>query len=505
MDQDIAQKKKYRKSSSPPRWNQSKFFHTLSESKTSGVQRRHSDGVIAAGSSKLEDKENVYIVDDDNKTVETSEPDLDGSDLSLKAQYDHDTDMDLHINEFPNVVEQEDGYISPTPSCSKDLQDLSSPLRSGQTPTRRKWKSDQGLQVDDSAMIQSDEDAYFGVEAVSSPVSTFKRRVSPFIGRGFIQETPTKRNTNEDDDDETPDGRILVQATPSPTKVQSPVDEIPSPILYYGPDLRDALALATDGTTGLEYVHEPSMNPNRQELRRRRSFPESRYGSMSPPSPSPDTPDSAARQQILEHNAKVVIDVDTADYDLDEEDKEQATANASRTKVVMNGWRDRWALASKTKKTLQIPTEGKTKTVSHGQSLLNQSTPGSGSSRIANFKRSNTNVTPQGRHVLSSASRYTCSSAPSKMAVNGGIKLMDAKGLGKGKRKSISFVTQTTSNSSSCTHDRDMKWNREIIDISMTDNAVDDSNGVGMVSGLDDIALRARERLSMFRYEIFLF
>jgi hypothetical protein len=497
MDHDIAQKKKYRMSSSP-RWNQSKFFHTLSESKTSGVQRRHSDGVMAAGSSKLEDKENVYIIVDD-----ASEPDLDGSDLSLKAQCDYDTDMDLQVDEFPDVVEQEDGYISPTPSCSKDLQDLSSPLRPGQTPARQKWKSDQRLQVDDSAVIRSDEDAYFGVEAVSSPISAVKRRASPFVGRGIIQGTPTKRNT--DDDDESC-GRILVHATPSPTKVQSPADEISSPILYYGPDLRDALALATDGAADLDY-DEPSMNANRQGLRRRKSCPESRYGSTSPPSPSPDTSDSAvlrARQQISEHNVKAVIDVDTSGYDLDEEDIEQARENASRTKVIMNGWRDRWALASKTKKAAQqIPTEeGKTKSISsHGRTVLNQCTPGSGSSRIANFKRSNTNVTPQGRHVLSSASRHPRSSAPFKMAVGGGIKLTNAnKGLEKGRRKSISFVTQTRS----CAHDRDRKCNREMVDdISMTD-AVDDSkyaNGVAaMVSGqLDDIALRAQERLSMFR------
>ena len=495
MDQDIAQKKKYR-ISSPPRWNQSKFFHSLSESKTSGIQRRHSDGVMAAGSSKLEDKENVYIVvDDDNEVAETSEPDLDGSDLSLKAQYDHDTDMDLHVDEFPDVVEQEDGYISPSPSCSKDLQDLSSPLRSGQTPARRKWKSNQGLQVDDSATIQSDEDAYFGVEAVSSPVSTFKRRVSPFIGRGFIQETPTKRNTNHDDDDGS-NGRILVHATPSPTKIQSSADEIPSPILYYGPDLRDALALATDGATDLDY-DDPGMSAHRQELRRRRSCPESRYGSTSPPSPSPNTSDSTvlkARQQTSELNTKAVIDVDTADYDLDE-DIEQAKANDARTKVVMDGWRDRWALTSKTKKAGQPLAEGKS---SHGRTVLNRCIPGSGSSRIANFKRSNTNVTPQGRHALSSASRYP-RSAPSKMAVGGGIKQTNAKGLGKG-RKSISFVTQTTTNFSSCAQDKDKKCNREMADISITD-AVDDSkyvNGAG-TTHLDDIALRAHERLSMFR------
>ena len=245
MDQDIAQKKKVRQSSSPSRLNQSKFFHTLSESKTSGVQRRHSDGLIAAGSSKLEDKENVYVVvDDDDEVAETSEPDLDGSDLSLKAQCDHDTDMDLHVDEFPDVVEQEDGYISPTPSCSNDLQDLSSPLRSGQTPDHRKWKSDQ---------------------------------------------------------------RLLV-------------------------------------------------------------------------------------------------------YDLDEEDIEQARANATQT-AVMNGWRERWALTSKTKK---IPTEdGETNSISHGSMVLN--IPGSGSSRIANLKRSNTNVTPRGRHALSSANRHPFGNGEKRM------------------------------------------------------------------------------------------
>ena len=458
MDQDIAQKKKIRQTSSPSRFNQSKFFGTLSESKTSGVQRRHSDGLIVAGSSKLKDKENVCIVvDDDDEAAETSEPDLDGSDLSLKAQCDHDTDMDLHVDEFPDVVEQEDGYISPTPSCSKDLQDLSSPLRSGQTPTHRKWKSDQRLLVDDSAMIQSDEDAYFGVEAVSSPVSTVKRHVSPFVGRGFIQDTPTKRNTNPDEIDDETYGHILVQATPTPTKVLSQGDEIPSPILYYGPDLRDALALATDGSTDLDY-DEPRRNANGQELRRRRSCPESRYGSTSPPSPSPDTSDSAV---LLKARQAAFIDIDTADYDLDEKDIEQARANASQT-VVMNGWRDRWALTSKTKK---FSTEdGKTKSISHGSMVLNQCTPGSGSSHIANIKRSNTNVTPRGRHVLSSANRYP---------------------LGKGRKK-MPFVTQTP---------------RKMVDISTTDDAIDDSKYAnGMLPGhLDHIALRARERLSMFR------
>ncbi|KAF8812160.1 hypothetical protein BYT27DRAFT_6428173 [Phlegmacium glaucopus] len=477
MDHDMAQKKRHRKSSSPPRSAQSKFFHTSSGSKACGVQRRHSDGVISvASSSKLQDKENLYIVVDDEEAAETSEPDLDGSDLSLKAQYDHDIDIDLHVDEFPDVVEQEEGYISPTPSCSNDLQDLSSPLRPGQTPARGKWKSDQ---MDDSAMIHSDEEAYFGVEAVSSPVSTVKRRPSPFVGRGFIQETPTKRNANNDDD-----GCILVHATPSPTRVQYPVDEIPSPILYYGPDLRNALALAADDdATDLGY-----MKADPQKLRRKHSCPESRYNSTSPPSPSPDTSDGVvprARQQISER-INAVIDVDASDYDLDEEDAEQARANASRTKVVMSGWRDRWAVTSKTKKTVhaqQVPADEGSTRGAVPQTLLNpknQCIPGS---RTANLKRSDTNVTPQGRHAFFSASKHP-RSAPSRI-VGGGMKPINAKGLGKARR-SILFVNQTTKPSA---HGRDGRC-REIVD----------TNGEGIVSGqLDDIAMRAQERLSMFR------
>lgn len=482
MDHDIAQKKKHRKSSSPPRSKQSKFFPTPFESKSCGVQRRHSEGVMAvASSSKPEDKENFYItVDDDDEVAKASEPDLDGSDVSLKVQYDYDADMDLHEDDFPDVVEQEDGYISPTPSCSKDLQDLSSPLRSGETPAR----SNQHQQIGDPTAVQSDED-FFGVEAISSPVSTMKQRTSAFVGRGFIQETPTKRNTSNDKDGG--DGCI------SPIEAQYLVDQIPSPILYYGPDLRNALALSTDSATDLDY-DEP-VKTNRQELRRRKSCPESRYGSASPPSPSPDTSDSAiirARRQ----NVKTVIDVDTSDYDLDEEEVEQARANASRTQMVMNGWRNRWALTSKKPVHVQ-PAEDKTKNTPGGvvpRNMLDQCTPGS---RVANLKRSDTNITPQGRHALSSFSRYP-RSAPSKMAATGGgsgIKPINTKGLGKARR-SILFVNHATNSSA---HGRD----KRCVEPMMTDNVTGDStkvNGVGMVSGqLDDIASRAHERLSMFR------
>ena len=36
---------------------------------------------------------------------------------------------ELDVAGFPDGVEQEEGYISPTPSYSKDVQDLLSPVR----------------------------------------------------------------------------------------------------------------------------------------------------------------------------------------------------------------------------------------------------------------------------------------------------------------------------------------------------------------------------------------
>jgi hypothetical protein len=84
MDCDM-ERKKSRKSSSPTRLTQSKFFANA-DAKSGSLQRRHSDILPIAGPSRLQnqDKENRFMVDDDEE-AETSEPDLDGSELSLKA------------------------------------------------------------------------------------------------------------------------------------------------------------------------------------------------------------------------------------------------------------------------------------------------------------------------------------------------------------------------------------------------------------------------------------
>jgi hypothetical protein len=70
--------------------------------------------------------------------------------------------------------------------------------------------------------------------------------------------------TNHDGHDEESDGRIFVHATPSPTKVQSSADEIPSSILYHGPDLRDSRTC--NGWCRVLGYDESSMNANPQEV-----------------------------------------------------------------------------------------------------------------------------------------------------------------------------------------------------------------------------------------------
>ncbi len=64
--------------------------------------------------------------------ADVDEPDLDGSEVSLGPEIDVldvVVGTELDVAGFPDRVEQEEGYISPTPSYSKDVQDLSSPVR----------------------------------------------------------------------------------------------------------------------------------------------------------------------------------------------------------------------------------------------------------------------------------------------------------------------------------------------------------------------------------------
>ena len=401
MDYDMERKKKTRKSSSPMRSMQSKFFSEV-DTRSLSVQRRHSDILPIAGPSRLqnEDKENSYLVVDDDEEAETSEPDLDGTELSLKAQFGADVNMeDVNADDFPDVVEQEDGYISPSPSCSKDAQDLSSPLQAGHSPQPR--NRNDHLDMAPTGMIISDvedeDEASFGAEAISSPISV--RR--PSNHRREVYQTPSRRRNRGQE----PLINILVGPTPTPAKPTEGIypdpDEVPSPTLYRGPDLRRMLG--DDGSTELDVDEQPGKSG-------------SASGTASPPSPSPETPNRTGEQA-----PKVIIDIDTFE-DLVDEEECRVREISTRANTVMNGWRDRWALPPN--KTVKTPfVVGKKK--ASPQQLATKSkkpfTPGARPEHAFNLRRNETNVTPAGRHSLAHRSKHP-RSAPAKFAVGGGMK-----------------------------------------------------------------------------------
>jgi hypothetical protein len=118
--------------------------------------------------------------------------DLEGSDLSLKAQVDASdvfSSRQLDVADFLEPVEQEDGYISP-PDYSRDAQDLSSPIR---PEDRRKTIFSLEDETEMSPSVNhpgEEEDADFAAQVLSSPVSA--RRPKPSLQPLDDYETPVK-------------------------------------------------------------------------------------------------------------------------------------------------------------------------------------------------------------------------------------------------------------------------------------------------------------------------
>jgi hypothetical protein len=449
MDYDMERKKKTRKSSSPMRSTQSKFFSKV-DTRLGSVQRRHSDILPIAGPSRLqnEDKENRYFLVDDDEEAETSEPDLDGTELSLKAQFGADVNMeDVNADDFPDVVEQEDGYISPSPSCSKDAQDLSSPLQAGHSPRPR--NRDDELEMAPTGMIATDvedeDEASFGAEAISSPISV--RR--PSNHRREVYQTPSRRRNRGQE----PLINILVGPTPTPTKpregIYPDLDEVPSPTLYRGPDMRHLLG--DDGSTELDVDERPNKSG-------------SASGTASPPSPSPETPNLAGEQA-----PKVIIDIDDFE-DLADEEERRVREISTRANTVMNGWRDRWALPPK--KAVQTPlVVGKRKASPQRLSRVSPTkskkpfTPGARPAHAFNLRRNETNVTPAGRHSLAHGSKHP-RSAPAKFVVGGGMK-SNSPAMRNTVRPKRSFLLFETVN---CTTTTSTSRERQVVDLTMTDS-----------------------------------
>lgn len=290
MDNDLETKKRLRESPTPlktaPR--ESRFFAS-SESRTSRIRRRHSEGELPLSGPPhrqgKDNKENDYImVVDDDYEVDEACSDLEGSDLSIKTQVDASDvllNMQLDAADFLETVEQEDGYISP-PDYSKDAQDLSSPIL-----PRNRRKTTISLKRSPSVHhFSEEEDADFVAQVLSSPISA-KR---------------PKHNTQQLED----------YKTPTQTKHQE-LEDVPSPT---GPDLRSLLGVDCDSELDVSC--------------KTRS-----------PSPSPDTP-KEGRQ-----GASQVIHIDGFQLDLEVEEEERlCEQSASRNKAVMDGWRRKWALPS---------------------------------------------------------------------------------------------------------------------------------------------------------------
>ncbi|KAF8921129.1 hypothetical protein CPB85DRAFT_307281 [Mucidula mucida] len=154
MDEDVRVKKHRTENTL------SKFFSQKTGPSTPG-----------AGPSRfVKEKENIPVIDsdddDDNSVLVNGHVDM---------QMEIDVDEVLLIQE--NSVDQEDGYLSPTPSQSLDVDDLSSPVR----PSR---SSDKGK-------CRSLDDIDFGADVLSSPPAVTPRRSHSFdIPRVLCSDTP---------------------------------------------------------------------------------------------------------------------------------------------------------------------------------------------------------------------------------------------------------------------------------------------------------------------------
>ncbi|KAJ7800391.1 exodeoxyribonuclease 1 [Mycena olivaceomarginata] len=280
MDRDIAAKRK--KHDDTPPTTQSRFF--APPDKTASTSRV----VDPSSADRLDEaKENIPLAredEDDDLPEMDLDADLEWDSLSLVALPEREPQI-MDLEEPDDVVEQEDGYISPTLSRSRDAGDLSSPLRPDVTPPPRKRVKLERTEI-------SDRD--FELDAVSSP---------PEAARPFSMRLPAlslcRRRSRS------PAGAILVAASPDPPRT-----------VLVGPDLRDAFG--DDRSSEIDCFEEDDAPVA------------SGSGSTPTPSPSPLTP-----QDDMSGDLALAL--------ADPEELE-AQANVLRSDAVAAGWRERWVL-----------------------------------------------------------------------------------------------------------------------------------------------------------------
>ncbi|KAG7448469.1 uncharacterized protein BT62DRAFT_708017 [Guyanagaster necrorhizus] len=172
MDEDMVAQRKKR---THDKWL-SKFF--TPPTAQSQHRNKTSQTFAVCSSRRRDEKENVKV------TIGAEADEGDFSSLIAQGEVDLQMTLDIENVLTTQTVEQEDGYISPTPSGSQDTEELSSPLRPQDTPKRMPSKT------------KSLDDLYFGVDAVSSPPLASPRRAQSLTPQPHPQKS---------------DGRVLFQ------------------------------------------------------------------------------------------------------------------------------------------------------------------------------------------------------------------------------------------------------------------------------------------------------
>jgi len=312
MDQDLVVKKKKREDADLLKLTQSRFFGPPSSPKAmttrraeTGSRNYEAESTTLAGPSRIRnDKENAYIVIDDGNDDVDMEMDMEIDfhwDISMGVQGDVDAEMEIDVEEplEYDPVEQEEGYISPSPSCSRDTQELSSPPRPGTTPNRKRHTTTNADNLD------------FGADVISSPPPE-TTVLSNSLSNSRIRSRSLTPSSS---------CRTFGQSLVWPMRDQSNAAKSE----FLGPDLRNSFG--DDLTSEIDCFEDEGQNAS---------------GSTTTPTSSPltpVTPDENSAQLDGMADQAVVINPEEL----------EARATEMRNEAVATGWRDKWALCGKSK------------------------------------------------------------------------------------------------------------------------------------------------------------
>jgi hypothetical protein len=343
MDSDIARKKQRKKRESTPLVTHSKFFGGLEPS------RRHSFDVLPHVPHLLEEEKENF----DPECIDEA----DASDLSVVAQARFTSEVDLDFDQDMEAeVAQEDGYMSPlAPDSPAPFIEDAAVAKTSQT-----------LQEHDD-----DDDDDFGAAVFSSPTSAKKNR--------YRSHSPRCVSSPINPSDSPPtfsrvtrvvlqrEDVVLEEETPVARRLFANAEPGPSRLPIVAVDLRSTLGVGTSRTE-LDFVEVDQI-----------------ISSSSSPECSPETP---ADLPVSQEPAVVDVD-DLPEPDLMDPDYQRLRETEERRAPAVQEWTQMFSYNGSTKG----------KAVAKGPVKQMQ---GKGTNIL---KRSNTNVTPAGRHSLTSSAR----------------------------------------------------------------------------------------------------